>query len=101
MFGRGGDRHQHSAWCEYASELGGVARGEDVEQHVGAPVRQRQRAPDVGRNGGDPVEASGALQRVLGDVEGDADRLGQGIEHAGEVMPRAGSDLDDEPAFHS
>ena len=91
------DHDERAAGRQHARDLGPVARGEDVEDHVGRAAGERQRLPDVARDRGDPaVGAGGPAQRGRRGVQRDADRAGQRVQRRREVVPGAGPEVDDE-----
>ena len=87
VVGVGRDHQQRAGRVEHPVELRAVARGEDVEQHGGRGVRERQSLPGVGERGGGPgMRAGRAAQRRLGHVQGQTRR-----RPAAPPAPRRGS----------
>ena len=91
--------HQQDAGrSQHAAELGPVAWGEDVEDHVRRLVGQGERAPQVGQHRrGAVVGPSGPAQGRLRHVQPEADGRRGTVEHGGQIVAGSGAGVHDQP----
>ncbi len=94
----GGDDDEQPVGAQHPVHLGQVARREDVEEHGDGVVGHRPGGGDVEGDRADPgMGTRRATQGVLRDVDGDADRVRPRTDHAGQMVPGPGTDVEDHP----
>ena len=91
-----GDGEERAARREDARHLIGLRGANTLSTRAADPVTERERLPRVRADGrGALVRASGAAQGGGGGVDGDAARVRKRVEHRGEMVARARTEVDD------
>ncbi len=92
------DHHdQHSVRAQHPVELARVARGEDVEHHVTTAIGERERPPHVADHSRGPgMRAGAASHGGLGEVDAEPVVVRDCVEHGGQIVPGAGTHIEDE-----